>query len=91
MVERRQELGLPPEAADPFGIVHDVVRKHLDGHIPLEPGVARTVDLAHAPRAERRDDFVDPQAPADVEAHRRDVSWSFLLRTREHPVSLADF
>ena len=41
-------------------------RKHLDRHLAAQPRVARPVDLAHAARAERREDLVGPSVvPAE--------------------------
>jgi hypothetical protein len=42
----------------------------VDGDDTIEPGVARLVDLAHAARAERREDFVRAEACAGSKGHR---------------------
>jgi hypothetical protein len=39
-------------------------RENLDRHLPPEPGVLRTVDLAHAARAKRRQNLVRPETDA---------------------------
>ena len=41
----------------------------LDGDGPVEPRVARLVDFAHAPRAERREDLVGAEARATGQGH----------------------
>ena len=41
----------------------------LDGDGPVEPRVARLVDFAHAPRAERREDLVGAEASANGQGH----------------------
>ena len=50
------------------GVV-EVLRQHLDRDVALEPRVARAVDLAHAARAERRQDLVRAEALAGSEGH----------------------
>jgi len=44
------------EALKPLRVPGDARRLHLERHIPAEAAVASTVDLAHAARAERRED-----------------------------------
>jgi alkylated DNA nucleotide flippase Atl1 len=40
-------------------LIDDVLREQdLDCHRSIQAGVASTVDLTHAARAERRDDFI---------------------------------
>ena len=45
------------------------VEQHLDRHLAPEPGVAGAVHLAHASRAERREDLVVAQDPAGLKSH----------------------
>jgi hypothetical protein len=42
---------------------------HFDGRVAPKPRVAGAVDLAHASRAERGDDFVRPEPNACGESH----------------------
>jgi len=58
VIQRGQELGLAPEAREPIGIVDESLRQHLDRDVPLELGVPRPPDLAHAARADRLDDLI---------------------------------
>ncbi len=69
MIERREHLGFAFEPRQPIRIVHDRVGKDLDRDLTVEPGITRAVDLAHATRAERADDFVGAEARAAGEWH----------------------
>ena len=69
MVERRQRLRFAGEPRDTIGIAGQRVGQHLDGHLAIEPGVARAVHLAHAAGAKGRDDFVGAEARAARDAH----------------------
>ncbi len=59
MVERRQHLRLALEARQPFGIAGKGVGQHLDGDVPVELGVPRSIHLAHAAFADLGGDAVD--------------------------------
>ena len=69
MIERREHLGSAFKPRQPIRIVHNRVGKDLDGNLAVEPGITRAVDLAHATRAERADDFVGAEALAASEWH----------------------
>ena len=69
MVERRQHLRFALEPREPFGIVRRTVRQDLDGDVAIELRVAGAVDLAHAARADRRDDFVRAKPRSDGQRH----------------------
>jgi len=58
VVQGGQHLGFAFEAGQPFGIVREGVRKNLDGYFAIELCVPGAIHLAHAARAERRQDFV---------------------------------
>ena len=45
--------------------------KHLDGHVPVEPGIAGPVDLAHPARAQGARQFIGAEGGAQGEAHPR--------------------
>jgi hypothetical protein len=64
-----QYLGLPLEAGHALGVTGEGVRQDLDGHIAVEPGVARAVDLAHATGAEGGEDLIGSEAGASGEWH----------------------
>ena len=51
------------------GFADQVLGQHLDRHVAAEPRVLGAVDLAHAARAERGDDFVGTEAGAGTQAH----------------------
>ena len=46
-----------------------VLREDLDGDVAVELRVARAVDLAHAARAERREDLVGTETGSGDESH----------------------
>ena len=60
MVQGGQEAAFPLQPGDAVRIVGQGTRQHLDGHLPVEAGVERTVDLTHATRIERPDDAIRP-------------------------------
>ena len=64
MVQRREQLRLALESRQPFRIPGHRFRENLDGDIAVQLRVPRPVDLAHASRAERRQDFVGAEACA---------------------------
>ena len=64
MVQRGDALRLALETLTKKRVARQRWRQHFNGNDPVEPGVARPVDLAHAARPERREDFVRPQAGA---------------------------
>ena len=68
--ERRDGLGLALEAGQRVGVRRQVRREDLDGHLAIELRVARAVDLAHPPGAERREDLVGPEPCSGGETHR---------------------
>ena len=62
MRQRRDRLGFALEPRQRVRILRHRVRKHLDRDVPVELPVARPVNLSHAPRAQRREDLVGPEA-----------------------------
>jgi hypothetical protein len=69
MIERREDLRLPLEAREPLRVGRQRLGEHLDRDLAIEPGVARPVDLAHAPLTDGREDFVRTDATAGGERH----------------------
>jgi hypothetical protein len=43
--------------------------QHLDRHVALEPGIAGTIDLAHAACAEQRANLVRADTRAECQCH----------------------
>jgi hypothetical protein len=64
------------EALFAYWIGGKLRRQNLDRHSALKAHVPRTVDLAHAARAQRRKDFIRPEATARVQRH---LGWIILL------------
>ena len=62
-----------------FESLAELLGGHLDGHIPSDAGIASAIDLAHAARANLRDDFVRAEFVTNGEQHRTtrtSTSWS---------------
>ena len=57
IVQRRDDAGFLLEALARFRIGRQRAGQDLDGHRAIQPGVTGAVDLAHAARADRRDDL----------------------------------
>jgi hypothetical protein len=62
MVQRGDAAGLALEALAQRWVTADMGRQDFDGHRAIEPCISRAIDLAHAARAERRQNFVGPEA-----------------------------
>src|SRR5438034_9592154 len=58
------------EPAAALGIGGEDVGQDLDGDVATELGVVRPVHLAHAARADRRDDFVRAETGAGSDGHK---------------------
>jgi hypothetical protein len=58
MLEPGHRAGFALEALAPHRVGGQRRRQHLDRHRPVEPGVARLEDLAHAAFADQRQDLV---------------------------------
>ena len=56
--ERREQPRLALEAREPLGVLRELRRQRLDGHVTPQPRVTGAIDLAHAARAERNTDLV---------------------------------
>ncbi len=70
MVEGRGGERFLLEAAEPLLVLRDALGKHLDRDLAAQPRVARPIHLAHAARAEGREDFVRAQPCAGCQGHR---------------------
>jgi hypothetical protein len=69
MRQRGHRARLLLEPAQSVGVSARTVGKDLDRNVPSEPRVARPINLAHASRPQRCDDFVRSQTAASVERH----------------------
>ena len=69
MRQRRDRFRLALEARQRIGIVRDGLRQDLDRDVAVELPVPRLVHLAHAARAERRQDLVGAEFRAGRETH----------------------
>src|SRR4029434_10668964 len=69
MTQRGERLRFPLETHQAIGIGGEEFGQDLERNIATEPGVACLVDLPHAARAERREDFVRAKSCAGSEGH----------------------
>ena len=69
--EPRDGLCLPLETLSHLRR-REMLRQHLDRHLPPEPRVPRLVDLAHPSRTERREDLVVAETGARGKRHEVD-------------------
>ena len=70
MIQRSDSSCLAFEAGSQIRIVSDFTRQNLDRHRAIEAGVAGFVDLAHATRAKRAEDFVGAETGAGEKCQR---------------------
>ena len=52
VAERGEQFGLALKSRDPLGVPGHRLEQNLDRDLPIELGVLRTIDLAHAPDTE---------------------------------------
>ena len=69
MVQRGQDFGLASEPGEPFGIIGQGSRQHLDRDLAFQVRVRGAIDLAHAACAEQGDDLVGAEARTGSECH----------------------
>ncbi len=50
-------------------VAGQIGRQQFDGHMPIQPGVVRLIDDAHAARAELAHDAIRAEACAGLERH----------------------
>ena len=67
MIERRGGARFLEESLLRLDISRRGIRQELHRHLPAQPGIASTIDLAHASRSERGEDFVGSEAEAGGE------------------------
>ena len=65
MLQTGQGPGLALESGDTLRIAAHLGGENLDRHFPVELGVVRAVDLAHATLAELGDDFIVGEGLSD--------------------------
>jgi hypothetical protein len=70
VVQARDRAGLPLEAGEGVGVFGHALGQDLDRHVTVEPGVAGTVNLTHAPGPDRLQDLVRAETVARGERHR---------------------
>ena len=75
MIERGHGARLAEHAQLRLFVARDRVGKDLDGHAAAEPVVAGEVDLAHAARAEEREDAVAAQDRRGGIGHAGIFTW----------------
>ena len=70
VIEGRDRFGFALESLAAIRVGRGFVGQNLDRDGAIEPAVFRAIHLAHAARAERRDDFIGAEAGAGGKAHR---------------------
>jgi hypothetical protein len=65
MIEGGDRLGFTLKALATIGVVGHLWRKHLEGHLALEPGILGRVDLAHAAGAQPAENPIVTQSYSD--------------------------
>jgi hypothetical protein len=58
MVDRREQVCFALQASKIVGLVSEPRRKNFNGYVAAELGVTRTINLAHAARADLGEQFV---------------------------------
>ena len=71
MGQRRNRLRFGLKSRERRRIGRHCLRHDFDRDVAIQPRVARAIDLAHAPGAERSDDLVGAEACADRKRHVR--------------------
>ena len=69
MIERSEDLGFTLEAREAVGIEREFGGQDLQRDVAIEPGVARSIDLAHAAHAKQAGDFVSAETSAGGQRH----------------------
>ena len=67
--ERRQRARLAFEARAQLRVLGEGRAENFDGNDAIEPRVARSVHLAHAAGAERREDFIGAEPSPGLDGH----------------------
>jgi len=75
VVELREQLRLALEPCQPLDILRQMLWQNLDRDITFEPSVTRPVHLAHASRAQRREDLVVAESSSGVHGPEGYVVW----------------
>src|SRR6516225_2776825 len=69
MAEGGDALCLTLKTGTAIRIGRSRLGEDLEGNVAFQSGITRPIDLAHAPRAKRRADFIDTEPSACREAH----------------------
>ena len=85
MTECGHRFGFSLEPGQPVRILRECRRQYLDGDLAPEARVPCAVDLAHAARPDRADDFVGTDVTAAKERH--ELYLNPLTKTRSSKVS----
>ena len=79
------DLRLALKPREPIGVAREQIRQNLDRDIAIELRVPRAIHLAHAARADRRDDFVRAEMGAGSQGHRAsDEREAFIVQPGIH-------
>jgi hypothetical protein len=70
MIQRGQHFSFALEAQHAPGLAGVSIGENLQRHVTFQLGIASAVDLAHAARADRREDLVRSETSPSGERHR---------------------
>lgn len=69
MIQRRRSLRLQPQPRDRTRIAARLFRQNLDGHIAIQPSIARPIHHTHPTLTDRLNDLVNTEPRASCEVH----------------------
>ncbi len=69
VIELREESSLTLETVQAFLVPGELLGKSFDRDVAVELGISSAVDLTHSAFADRRDDFIRPEAGSGSERH----------------------
>src|SRR5262249_39637623 len=69
MIERSEKMCFALEPNEPIRILREILRQDFDGDFPAELRIACAINLAHAARSERSQDFIRAEKSSFCECH----------------------
>jgi hypothetical protein len=71
VIQRREDLRLPPKTSDPFWIRCKRIGEHFQGIVAVQREVMRSPDLAHAAFTNQRGESIGAESRAGRQRHSR--------------------
>ena len=94
VVQRSEDFGFAFKTSETIWVIGEGLGQHLEGYVPVELGVPRSVDLAHAAFADLGGDLVGAEGGAGGQGHLREpeAGSASLMRLQTlvqvHPIPL---